>query len=191
MVISFEIDTKILKTLDINLSQLLFLTIVYNGGKRNITEVIKHNLIKQNEFDELISKEILDKTSNLDQPESIELTTAFEEEFKKISLDYFDEFLEVYPSSVIRPDGTKGFTKNNPKKCRQIYKTIVGNNKDKHKHLIDCLNAELEDRMLSNNMAYLKTMSNWLSQEGWLHGEELLKDRNTENIYTGYGSTIE
>lgn len=191
MIISFEIDTNVLKILKVNMSQLLFINLIYSKtSKGKIKEFIKSNLIKKSDFDLLIEDKILAEDADINDPENIKLTVDFIKKYKEMSKDdFFEEFLELYPKYVVRPDGLKSFIHNNPKRCRQLYKQLVGNNLDKHKHLIKCLLYEINDRELTGTMCWMKTMNNWLTQEGWSYAEQRLEDFN-ENETIGYGEDI-
>lgn len=191
MIISFEIDTNVLKILHINLSQLLFINLIHvKTSKSKIKEFIKLKLISQSEFEELIKNKILTEDSDIEEIETIKLDKDFIKKYKELSKDdFFEEFLNLYPAYVVRPDGIKSFIRNNLKKCKLLYNQIVSNDKDKHNHIIKCLLYEIGDRELTGQMQWMKTMNNWLLQEGWTYAEQRIDDFNDE-ITAGYGEDI-
>ena len=100
----------------------------------------------------------------------------------------FDEFYEVFPVYVTRPDGTKGFLRANVNKCRKEYNKIIGKSKAMHDHIMDCLKFELQDKVTTGKMIYMQTMWKWLVQHGWEYYEDRVKE---ETIKTeAYGTTV-
>ena len=93
---------------------------------------------------------------------------------------------------VTRPDGTKGFLRANINKCRKEYNRIVGKSKAMHEHLIKCLQFEIDNKMLTGKLGYMKTMWKWLTQREWEVMEEMMQEEDNvsqQNIY-GYGTRI-
>ena len=74
----------------------------------------------------------------------------------------FDMFYDQFPVYVMRPDGTKGFLRANVNKCRKEYNRIVGKSKAMHEHIMDCLKYEIDERMRTGKIGYMKTMWKWL-----------------------------
>lgn len=97
----------------------------------------------------------------------------------------FDEFYEVFPVYVIRPDGTKGFLRANVNKCRKEYNRIIGKSKAMHEHIMACLRYEIDNKMQTGKIGYMKTMWKWLTQHEWECYEEQMNTETTE--YCGYG----
>lgn len=97
----------------------------------------------------------------------------------------FDEFYEVFPVYVIRPDGTKGFLRANVNKCRKEYNRIIGKSKAMHEHIMACLRYEIDNKMQTGKIGYMKTMWKWLTQHEWECYEEQMNTETTE--YLGYG----
>ena len=85
---------------------------------------------------------------------------------------WFDEFYEVFPVYVMRPDGTKGFLRSNINKCRKEYNRTVGKSKAMHEHIMRCLHKEIEDKMMTGKLGYMKTMWKWITQHEWEAIEE-------------------
>lgn len=191
MIISFELDTNVLKILNVNLAQLILINLLHQKvSKTKLKEFIKLALISEEEFNDLISKDIITKDSVFQDHENIKLDAVFVKKYKELSKDdFFEDFLEAYPKTIVRPDGIHTFIRTSPKRCQQLYKQLVGNDRDKHLHILNCLIFELDDRELTGTMAYMKTMPNWLTQEGWLYSEDRLLAKQ-ETILPGYGESI-
>ena len=99
--------------------------------------------------------------------------------------DWFDEFYEVFPVYVTRPDGTKGFLRSNLNKCRKEYNRIVGKSRAMHEHLLNCLNWEINNKMMTGKLGYMKTMWKWLTQQEWESLEEQMQYEQEGGSY-GY-----
>lgn len=99
--------------------------------------------------------------------------------------DFFDELLELYPKSVIRPDGTKDYLRSDLKRCRTKYKNITDNKLKKHNSILEALKFEIETRTKEGNLKFMKRLPNWLAEEGWTLYQERIKDTNPikENVY--------
>lgn len=189
-----EIDTSLLKTIgDINLNQLVFLTLVLdNNQKSNQGVAAIVSLVSDAEVQELINRDLIIK-------QETEMGIAYIQTDKlssitKEKMDPFDEFYEIYPTQVIRPDGTSDFLKKNKNNCRKKYNSILGRSKAKriliHQHLIDCLNYELEDKTRTGKLGYLKTMWKWLTTAEWENSEEQMKASETIINTQIYGTKL-
>lgn len=189
-----EIDTDLLKNIgNINLNQLVFLTLVLDNNQKSNQGILNIvSLVSDMEIQELIDRELICKEEN-------DKGLSYKETEKLISLakedkDPFDEFYELYPTVVTRPDGTLDFLKKNKINCRKKYKSILGRSKAKrklmHNHLIDCLNYELEDKTRTGKLGYLKTMWKWLTTAEWENSEEQMKSTETITNTQLYGTKL-
>jgi len=109
--------------------------------------------------------------------------------------DNFEEFYQLYPTKVTRPEGEVDYLRKDKHKCKIKYKKIVGNNLFKHDHLMDCLRYEIEKRQKNNNMAYFQRMINYLNSENYKKYEEELHtvaEKEMLNINTAntYGTEL-
>lgn len=102
----------------------------------------------------------------------------------------FDMFYDQFPVYVMRPDGTKGFLRANVNKCRKEYNRIVGKSKAMHEHIMDCLKYEIDERMRTGKIGYMKTMWKWLTQHEWETIEEQMKVETPNQNYYNYGTDI-
>lgn len=108
--------------------------------------------------------------------------------------DFFDEFLNTFPTSTIRPDGIRDYLRTDVNRCKKVYTRITNGKESVHRNIMDCLRCELESRKRFNKMPYMKKLPNWLSSEEWKTWEQQLKDTNPfterkEDI--GYGCKLE
>lgn len=180
-----EIDTSILDRIEnLSINQLVFLTLVLSDFK-NINQDIQKllSLVNEEEIQELESRGLI-ATSTVDDTTVIKKTAKLEELLKE-DKSMFDEFYDLFPVYVIRPDGTKGFLRANVNKCRKEYNRIVGKSRAMHQHIMNCLSFEIDNKMLTGKISYMKTMWKWLTQHEWETYEEQMKVEEPviSNIY--------
>ena len=182
-----EIDTSLLEKLeDPSIDQLVFLTIVSNDNIKVNNQDIQRllSLVNEEEIRKLISQGLIIVTTKGDGNQVVEKTSKLDELFKE-DKSMFDMFYDQFPVYVTRPDGTKGFLRSNINKCRKEYNRIVGKSKAMHKHIMNCLRFEVENKTLTGKLGYMKTMWKWLTQHEWETVEEQMKVEEQE-----YGNVI-
>ena len=185
-----EIDTSILDRIPtLSINQLVFLTLVLSDNQtinqdiQKLLSLVNEEEIRELEHLGLISiqydgdTKVINKTSKL-----VELL--------KEDKTMFDEFYDQFPVYVMRPDGTKGFLRANVNKCRKEYNRIVGKSKAMHEHIMDCLKYEIDERMRTGKIGYMKTMWKWLTQHEWETIEEQMKVETPNQNYYNYGEYI-
>ena len=155
-----ELDTSLLNKFDISINQLVFISLVLNENQTN------------NQDNKIYSAS-----------EQLLLSIKRDQE------SMFDQFYEVFPVYVTRPDGTKGYLRANVNKCRKEYNRIIGKSKAMHDHIMACLRYEIDDKMRTGKMGYMKTMWKWLTQHEWECYEEQMND-NPINEDLPYGSGV-
>lgn len=120
---------------------------------------------------------------------------SVKESFNELSksTDYFDEILQVYPTSVIRPDGLRDYLRADITRCRKVYNKLTKNNKELHDTILSSLQYEIMCRRRDNNMSYMKRLSKWLASEEWKVYEQAMKEDkgfNFDDIDLGYGNKL-
>ena len=109
--------------------------------------------------------------------------------------DFFDELVQVFPVSVIRPDGTKDFLRNDLKRCKMAYSKITKNKFFIHQHILECLRYEIALKKKEGKMSYFKRLSKWLASEEWKIYEQALNESNIDSLSNngglGYGCELE
>lgn len=187
-----ELDTSLFDIYgEMSINQLVFLTLVLNENQSNNQDVHQFlSRISENEIQELVDSNIITVITSGDN----KIYSISEDTRKRLKQDksWFDEFYEVFPVYVTRPDGTKGFLRSNINKCRKEYNRIVGKSRAMHEHLIKCLQFEIDNKMITGKIGYMKTMWKWLTQREWEVTEEEMQfsmeqDMNNE---TAYGANI-
>jgi hypothetical protein len=102
----------------------------------------------------------------------------------------FEEFHSKFPVKVTRPDGKENYLKVDKARCRVKYKKLISKNTLLHKHIIRCLDREIDYRKKTSTMSYFKQMKNWLDGEEWKKFEEDYKEKkaNDKNPIGTYGT---
>lgn len=103
--------------------------------------------------------------------------------------DIFEEFLETYPSSVIRTDGVVDYLRTDQKACRLMYLKATRNSPAVHQHILKCLNFEVEKRKKDGSIKFMTRMSKWLVTEAWKAYEDEIN--NTQVKQSKYGTELE
>lgn len=185
-----EIDTSILDRIPtLSINQLVFLTLVLNDIK-TINQDIQRllSLVNEEEIQELETQGLI--SIQYDRDTQVISKTEKLEELLKEDKAMFDMFYDQFPVYVMRPDGTKGFLRANVNKCRKEYNRIIGKSKAMHEHIMDCLKYEIDERMRTGKIGYMKTMWKWLTQHEWETFEEQMKlDDYQPNTYN-YGTDV-
>lgn len=187
-----ELDTSLFDIYgEMSINQLVFLTLVLNENQSNNQDVHQFlSRISENEIQELVDSNIITVITSGDN----KIYSISEEARKSLKRDksWFDEFYEVFPVYVTRPDGTKGFLRSNINKCRKEYNRIVGKSRAMHEHLLKCLQFEIDNKMMTGKIGYMKTMWKWLTQREWEVTEEEMQfsmEQDLNNEVT-YGANI-
>lgn len=181
-----ELDISLLKTLNLSINQLAFISLVLSENQKDhqdIQELLSR--VNEEEIQDLIQRNII-ITQTMNNGISYQLSDDIINTLRKRNNSMFDEFYETFPVYVIRPDGTKGFLRANVNKCRKEYNRIVGKSRAMHEHIMDCLRYELDDKMRTGKLGYMKTMWKWLTQHEWECYEEQLKVKEEDT----YGTDI-
>jgi hypothetical protein len=103
--------------------------------------------------------------------------------------DIFEEFLEAYPSSVIRSDGVVDYLRTDQKQCRMIYLKATRNSPAVHQHILKCLNFEVDKRNKDGSMKFMTRMAKWLTTEAWKAYEDEIN--NVQVKTAKYGTELE
>lgn len=187
-----ELDTSLFDIYgEMSINQLVFLTLVLNENQSNNLDIHQFlSRISENEIQELVDSNIITVITSGDS----KIYSISEDTRKRLKQDksWFDEFYEVFPVYVTRPDGTKGFLRSNINKCRKEYNRIVGKSRAMHEHLIKCLQFEIDNKMITGKIGYMKTMWKWLTQREWEVTEEEMQFSMEQDINNevAYGANI-
>ena len=182
-----ELDTSLLNKFSISINQLVFISLVLNDNQINNQDI--HELlsrVNEEEIQDLIQRNIIVVTIS-DDNKIYSPSKELLDFIKKNEQSMFDEFYEVFPIYVTRPDGTRGFLRSNVNKCRKEYNRIIGKSKAMHEHIMSCLRYEIDDKLQTGKIGYMKTMWKWLTQHEWECYEEQMSEQQNAELY---GATV-
>lgn len=183
-----EVNTKLLAIGDINLNQLIFLSLVLDKNQKSnqdVREVVSH--ISDDEISSLVSRELIttiESGNSITYQPTDKLKQVLSEE-----KDYFDIFYDMYPVYVMRKDGTKCYLRANINKCRHFFNTKCGKSSAMAEHIIRCLDYEISKRMREGSLSYMMTMWNWLTRSQWEAIEEEMQDTQ-QSVSNSYGTEL-
>lgn len=185
-----EVETKLLNVApNINLNQLLFLSMVLNKNQIPNQDVHKIvSLISDDEISYLVSQGLIATIEN-GESKIYQETDLLKEKIAP-KKDYFDLFYEIYPSYVLRPDGSKSYLRANINKCRHFFDSATGKSTAMKEHLIKCLEFEISKKMQTGKLGYMKTMWRWLIDHQWEETEEEMQDVTNTESTNSYGTEL-
>lgn len=170
------------------MNQLVFLSMVLGNNQKYNQDVQKIvSLIEDNEISYLAEQGLI--TSKKRGNSITYLATEKLTQFVAPAKDYFDTFYDMYPSYILRPDGTKSYLRANINKCKHLYHTYVGNSQTMAEHINACLKFELDKKLKTGKLMYMKTMWRWLVDHQWEESEAEMQDTEKESINT-YGTEL-
>lgn len=113
--------------------------------------------------------------------------------------DFFDEILQIFPISVVRPDGNKDYLRTDVNRCRKLYSKITNNKLVVHNMIYKALKYEVTLRKKEGNLMYMKRLPKWLASEEWKLYDQRIKDEKEEALMLnendigglGYGNNLE
>lgn len=144
----------------------------------------------ENTYLKLIEKKYLTSTSFLQNSYDFSRCKIGNELYSLLKTDdIFEEFLEAYPSSVIRTDGVVDYLRTDQKACRMIYMKATRNSPAVHQHILKCLQFEVDKRNKDGSMKFMTRMAKWLTTETWKAYEDEIN--TIKVIKTSYGTDIE
>jgi hypothetical protein len=183
-----EVNTKLLDAGEINLNQLIFLSLVLDKNQKpnqDVCKIVSH--ISHDEILNLIQQELITVIES-DYERRYEPTEKLIGAIKP-SKDYFDIFYEMYPVYVMRKDGTKSYLRANVNKCRHFFNMRCGKSSAMAEHIINCLDYEISKRMREGSLSYMMTMWNWLTRSQWEAIEDEMNDVDNKPKST-YGTEL-
>ena len=81
--------------------------------------------------------------------------------------DEFEDFIGLYPTKVTRASGQTSYLKEGRKTIKDLYIKIIQEQKVTPQQLQVALKFYVDKRKATGNVAYLKTLKNWLKEEIW------------------------
>lgn len=113
-----------------------------------------------------------------------------------IEESYFTELFNVYPIKVsngkslriLRPTSLSA---KSAIVCKEKYDRYIKGNPLKHKHVMDCLEKELDTRKRGGNLQYMHALETYINKNAWDAYEGLLMENNViKSADTKYGEGL-
>lgn len=181
-----ELNTKLLELPEkINLNQLVFLSMVLNKNQSTYDQDVRKlvSLMQDDEILYLINQGLI---TSMERSKSILYEASQKlKDFMEPPKSQFDLFYDMYPIYVLRSDGSKSFLRTNKNKCRNLYNMLTGGNNAMCEHINKCLQFEIDKKMSTGGMCYMKTMWRWLQDRQWEASDEEMNNtqQTKQNTY--------
>lgn len=184
-----ELNTKLLDIEGVNSNQLIFLSLILDKNQKTYNQDVRKlvSLVSDEEISNLVSQGLI---TSIERGKSIIYDAT--DKLKEVvapKRDYFDLFYDMYPTYVLRPDGTKNYLRANVNKCRHLFNVYCGQSEAMREHLINCLDFEIKKKMSQGKISYMKTMWRWLVDHQWEESEEEMQDNSNKEEST-YGTEL-
>jgi len=165
-----EVNTNILKKFGISADDFLYLYLLHAKSHELISE-----LSLRPDLEALQTKGLIKLG---EEPQDHVVRQLFLDEFQDSFDRMWSELLSHFPLKVYNQGHMRvlrakdAFAKNNEKALRKYYK-IVGEDKAKHEHIVQCLKNELELRKSTNTLGYMQMLTTWMNNHTWEQYEDV------------------
>jgi len=188
-----ELSVALLEKLKLTPNEFFVINLIKNKEFDLLLSFLRANLSKDDSeriFLHLIELKYLTSTSFLQNSYDYSMCKIGHELNSLLKVDdIFEEFLETYPSSVIRTDGVVDYLRTDQKTCRMIYIKVTHNNQADHQHILKCLKFEVDKRTKDGSLKFMVRMTKWLSTEAWKSYEDEMQKLPNGNVK--YGTELE
>lgn len=188
-----EFSVALLEQLKLTPNEFFITTLIKHKEYDLLRNFLENNYSREESekvFTKLIDLKYLTSTSYLQNSYDYSRCKIGNELYSLLKTDdIFDEFLEAYPSSVIRTDGVVDYLRTDQKTCRTMYLKATRMSPAIHQHILKCLNFEVEKRKKDGSIKFMVRMSKWLTTEAWKAYEDEINA--TPKGINNYGTDIE
>ena len=164
-----EIDTEVLKELDISADDFLYLYLLHAKAydlihklslKPNTKSLQEEGYVKLGE----------DVKGDIVRQKFIDL---IEDSFDRMWSELLSHFpLKVYTNGNVRVLRSKDADARNNQKAKKAYHKVIGKNVAKHNKIVKCLINELEFRKSNNSLGFLQMLQTWVNNHTWEQYED-------------------
>lgn len=192
-----EMNVDYLYKFEISPSQYLFLSLCFRDKHNTATKMIHKQKITTEELEELMVKGYI-LNNNFETSKDIVFSkNMIGELFDVVKTDYFNELFSTYPikamsnrgERILRPRSSDA---KEARECKKKYDSYLGNSnqKEKHTHVMKCLDAELSFRRRNNSLGFMRALVTWINKQEWSSYEHLIDLSNTTKATTSYGEKL-
>ena len=189
-----EVNTDYLLKSQLTANQYIMLHLLFEGKRNTLEQFMLMNDL-QSEAEDLHKRGFILNWSDDVIIDNLILSRDRCKELFDYQDSFFWELFSTYPIKV--PNGDGGTRALRPtsldakqtKTLKKKYEKKV-KKKDKHEHIMRCLNAEMWMRRKRNTLAYMQKLETYLNQESWYNYEYLLEMSNEQKALK-YGEELE
>lgn len=156
-----EIDTEKLVQLELTADEFLFLSMLSRD-------------LDSSDLKLIVDRERLQTNGwiKLGEEDECTLREKFNDEFSTTEDVIWHGLLSHYPLKVIASGTVRILRAKDPNskanaKAKSRYLKYIGKNKQKHEHVIECLQRELLLRRKGNNLGYMQQLETWINNHTW------------------------
>ena len=192
-----EISLELLDKLKLNPNEFLVMELIRHKENKIAINFLKDNFTREQAehfFKKVVDNEYVTQKSYVQNDyDWTEVKVSNEYKLLTREEDLFEEFVNEYPKSVTRTDGTTDYLRTDLKAARLYYAKYTMASRAKHEHLLKCLKYEVEERQREGSMKFMIRMVKWLNTQAWTAYEDKLLDERVNQPVdnTKYGTEIE
>jgi len=185
-----EVNTETCVQNNLTPSQFVFLALLWQKETDVALEILSKDSSLKDSIKDLLDRGFLMMISNRYIIERKKCNELFGESEDSDFWEFFSTFpLKVMSNGTSRPLRAQDPNSKNALEARAKYKAKV-KSKAMHKHVMACLNAELDNRKRSNKLGYMQNIITWLHQQTWQMSEYLLKSENPKYVAPKHGEGL-
>ena len=172
---TIEIDTDVLKDLDISADDFVYLYLLH-AKAHDVIHLLKPDT-------EALQRKGLIKVG--EEPEDNVVRQKFidtiEDNFDRMWSDLLSHFpIKVYNKGQVRVLRAADSNARSNQKAKKAYQRVIGKNIGKHKKIVQCLINELEFRKANNQLGYMQMLQTWVNGHSWEKYEDVNVGRTEE-----------
>jgi len=191
-----DISLELLSKLKLNPNEYLLMELLRRKEYKLSAEFLEKNYTKEQSheiFDKLLKLSYFTSNSYVENGygyANVKVSNSYKQLVK--TDDMFDEFVEYYPKSVIRTDGTTDYLRTDLRTAKLYYVKATRGLRAGHEHLLECLKFEVEERMKDGSIKFMPRITKWLNSQAWTTYQDRLMDAMSNTVgNTRYGTEIE
>lgn len=165
-----EIDLSFIKKHKLTPTQYIVLHLAAKQNDKELNSLVASSQsLYQADIEDLVEKELLVKEDGLHRIAPL-YKTLFANE------GMFEELVNIFPTSVIRPDGIRDQLRTDKVRSKRNYNRKA-TSRAVHEHIVKCLKFEVQERTRLNTLKFMKKLPNWISSETWKEWEDKLEHK--------------
>lgn len=193
---NIEINVEGLINNKLTASQYVMLVLLFESNTELFVNYIKLYGFAEKELQGLVDQGYI---LSCDPKNPLTCITIARDKVRKllgIEESYFTELFNVYPIKVsngkslriLRPTSLSA---KSAIVCKEKYDRYIKGNPLKHKHVMDCLEKELDTRKRGGNLQYMHALETYINKNAWDAYEGLLDTNTTiQQADTKYGQDL-